>query len=94
MNGSVRESGEKFMGSYVNPNSDGFWEAVNSEIYVDKTELIRYTNKVMRTSQKYVCVSRPRRFGKRYIRILSTWMKRICCYRCAMFMIIVAGHLF
>ena len=52
------------MGIYLNPGNDGFQEAVRSEIYVDKTELIRYTNKYLNTEQKYICVSRPRRFGK------------------------------
>ena len=52
------------MGSYLNPGNELFFTAVNSEIYVDKSNLIRYTNRVIRTMQKYVCVSRPRRFGK------------------------------
>jgi hypothetical protein len=38
--------------------------AVGSEIYVDKTEMIRHLNAVVDTSQRYVSVSRPRRFGK------------------------------
>lgn len=52
------------MGIYLNPGNEKFQEAVNSAIYVDKTELIRYTNSVMHTTQKYICVCRPRRFGK------------------------------
>lgn len=52
------------MGIYLNPDNDGFWESVRSEIYVDKTGLIAYMNKYMNTEQKYICVSRPRRFGK------------------------------
>lgn len=52
------------MGSYLNPGSELFAEALRSEIYVDKTGLIACTNKVLGTMQKYVCVSRPRRFGK------------------------------
>ena len=52
------------MGNYLNQNGDKFREVVNSEIYVDKTELINYTNSVLHTAQKYICVSRPRRFGK------------------------------
>lgn len=52
------------MGVYVNPGNSLFSEAVNSKIYVDKTEMIKYTNEVLSTAQKYVCVSRPRRFGK------------------------------
>ena len=52
------------MGIYLNPGSDQFQDAVNSEIYVDKTGLISYTNRVFMTTKKYLCVSRPRRFGK------------------------------
>ena len=52
------------MGSYLNPGYRGFQESLNSEIYVDKTDLIRVTNSVLCTQQKYLCVSRPRRFGK------------------------------
>lgn len=52
------------MGNYLNPGNEKFIQAINSEIYIDKTGLIRYTNKVLNTTQRYVCVSRPRRFGK------------------------------
>ena len=52
------------MGIYLNPGKGKFQEAVNSKIYVDKTELIEYTNSVLCSNQKYICVSRPRRFGK------------------------------
>ncbi len=52
------------MGIYLNPRNDGFKEAIRSEIYVDKTGLIACTNKYLGTEQKYICVSRPRRFGK------------------------------
>lgn len=52
------------MGILLNPGNMDFKKAINSEIYVDKTELIKYTNKVINTEQQYVCVSRPRRFGK------------------------------
>ena len=52
------------MGIYLNPGDELFQEAIRSEIYVDKTGLLNYTNKVLRTSRKYLCVSRPRRFGK------------------------------
>ena len=38
--------------------------AVNSEIFVDKTEMIQYLNSVINTQQRFVSVSRPRRFGK------------------------------
>ena len=52
------------MGIYLNPDNMNFQIAINSEIYVDKTELIKNTNKIIRTTNKYICVSRPRRFGK------------------------------
>ena len=52
------------MGTYLNTGCEKFKEAVNSQIYVDKTEMIEYLNRIARTEQKYVCVSRPRRFGK------------------------------
>lgn len=52
------------MGIYLNPGNDGFRESIRSEIYVDKTGLIACTNGLLGTEEKYVCVSRPRRFGK------------------------------
>ena len=52
------------MGIYLNPGNRLFQRALNSQIYVDKSELIAYTNKVLDSEQQYVCVSRPRRFGK------------------------------
>lgn len=57
------------MGRYLNPGMESFEKSVNSEIYVDKTGLVGYTNRVMNTVQGYVCVSRPRRFGKSMARI-------------------------
>lgn len=52
------------MGTYLNPDNSKFQEILNSDIYVDKTGLLNYTNSVVHTLQKYICVSRPRRFGK------------------------------
>jgi len=52
------------MGRFVNPGNEAFRVALNSEIYIDKTGLIEYTNKVMNTTQAFICNSRPRRFGK------------------------------
>ena len=52
------------MGTYLNPGKQSFQMAVNSEIFVDKTQMIRYLNTVVNTQQRYVSVSRPRRFGK------------------------------
>lgn len=67
------------MGIYLNPGNDGFWEAVHSEIYVDKTELILHTNRYMNTEQKFICVSRPRRFGKSMaLKMLAAYYSRGC----------------
>ena len=52
------------MGNFVNPGNDAFRVALASSIYVDKTGLLEYTNKVIGTLQAYICNSRPRRFGK------------------------------
>ena len=52
------------MGRFVNSGNSAFQVALNSEIYVDKTGLLAYTNKVMDTTAKFICNSRPRRFGK------------------------------
>ena len=52
------------MGQYLNPKPIGFQESLNSKIYVDKSGLIAETNVLLKTRQKYICISRPRRFGK------------------------------
>ena len=52
------------MGRFVNPNNSAFQVALNSQIYVDKTGMIAYTNRVLGTMEGYLCNSRPRRFGK------------------------------
>lgn len=52
------------MGTYLNPGVDRFEITVNSDIYVDKSEMITYFNSILKTEQRYVSVSRPRRFGK------------------------------
>lgn len=53
------------MGIYLDPGNEAFRQAVADDIYVDKTEMIALINKkINKSRQKYVCVSRPRRFGK------------------------------
>lgn len=52
------------MGMYVNRGNESFASARRSQIYVDKTGLLEYTNEVLGTEQRYICSSRPRRFGK------------------------------
>lgn len=67
------------MGIYLNPDNDGFQESVHSKIYVDKTGLIAYTNEIIHTEQKFICVSRPRRFGKSMtLKMLAAYYSRGC----------------
>ncbi len=52
------------MGIHLNPNNANFSETAN-ECYIDKTMLIDVTNDFLdKPSKKFVCISRPRRFGK------------------------------
>lgn len=41
-----------------------FEEIVNSDIYIDKSMMIEQVSSRIRTSDKYICITRPRRFGK------------------------------
>ncbi len=67
------------MGIYLNPGNMGFWQSVRSEIYVDKTGLISFTNRCINTEQCFMCVSRPRRFGKSMaLKMLAAYYSRGC----------------
>ena len=50
--------------SYWNPDNEDFKISCNGKIYVDKSMLIEYTNSILHTPERFICVSRPRRFGK------------------------------
>jgi hypothetical protein len=52
------------MGIFLNRGNEEFAAVVNGQLYVDKTDMIPFFNEVINTEQRYVCVSRPRRFGK------------------------------
>ena len=67
------------MGIYLNQNNIMFQEVINSEIYIDKTMLIGELNRMICTSDKYVCISRPRRFGKSMAaNMLTAYYSRGC----------------
>ena len=67
------------MGRFLNPGNDAFQVALNSEIYIDKTDLLKYTNKVLDTNQALICNSRPRRFGKSITaNMLAAYYSRGC----------------
>lgn len=46
------------MGTYFNPDNGSFRQAVRSEIYVDKTGLLKYTNKFLNTENNCIALSR------------------------------------
>ena len=67
------------MGMFLNPGNAGFTAALRSQIYIDKTEMIDFTNSVSGTEQRFVCVSRPRRFGKSMAaKMLTAYYSRGC----------------
>ena len=61
------------MGAYLNPGNVGFAEISNSG-YIDKTGMIEIINQRINTTNKLICVSRPRRFGKSYAALM------LCAY--------------
>lgn len=68
---------ERNPGCYVNPSADSFEAILAGKVYVDKTELIAYTNAVMNTPFRFLCVSRPRRFGKTFAaKMLAAYYSR------------------
>ena len=52
------------MGIYLNPSNENFKMTLASGEYVDKTGMLAVTNEFIDKANNYVCVSRPRRFGK------------------------------
>ena len=61
------------MGKYINIGNAEF-ESVRKDEYVDKSMLIAYVNSVLGSQNKFLCVSRARRFGK------SLAAKMLCAY--------------
>ena len=52
------------MSFYLNKSNDLFFDSINADIYVDKTMLIGNCNRLIRKPNKFMCITRPRRFGK------------------------------
>ena len=52
------------MGIYLNPGNALLKQARKSDIFIDKSMMIAQLNKLVDSENKFVCVSRPRRFGK------------------------------
>ncbi|MCD8201485.1 MAG: AAA family ATPase [Clostridia bacterium] len=67
------------MNDYLNPGNGSFQEHLDRKIYVDKTGLIKYTNECITYKDKFLCVSRPRRFGKSHAAdMLTAYYGRGC----------------
>lgn len=67
------------MGIFLNPGNAGFASSLRSDIYVDKTELLDFTNHVLGTEERFMCVSRPRRFGKSVaVKMMAAYYSRGC----------------
>lgn len=67
------------MGLYLNPGNLEFGRALAENIYVDKSELIHYTNDRVNKEMRFMCVSRPRRFGKSMAaNMLTAYYSRGC----------------
>ena len=52
------------MGIYLNPDNENFRRVLSADIYVDKTGMLSELNRFIDTGNNYICISRPRRFGK------------------------------
>ena len=67
------------MGLYLNPNADAFQIGLNSEIYVDKSLVLAELNKLACTQGNFICMSRPRRFGKSMVgNLISAYYSKGC----------------
>lgn len=67
------------MGRFVNPDNTTFQAALNTKIYIDKTQLIDFTNSLIGTTENFICNSRPRRFGKSYTaNMLAAYYSKGC----------------
>lgn len=67
------------MGLYLNPNADAFLEDKGTRIYIDKSLVIEELNKLVSTKEDFVCISRPRRFGKSMVgNMISAYYSKGC----------------
>ena len=68
------------MGEYLNPDNSDFLRVKNAELFVDKSEMIRYTNLLIGQLKNKICVTRPRGFGKTVdLAMLTAYYSRGCC---------------
>lgn len=66
------------MGNFIDKGNDGFASVRNTN-FVDKSMLIDEVNSVMLTENRYMCVTRARRFGKSVaVKMLNAYYDRSC----------------
>lgn len=66
------------MGRYLNPGNYGF-QAIRAGEYIDRSGLISLVNAKLDTKQKFLCISRARRFGKSFAaQMLCAYYDREC----------------
>ncbi len=67
------------MGIYLNSGNIAFQMSVNDDIYVDKSNIISFVNHRVDKNRRYICVSRPRRFGKSMTaQMIAAYYDRSC----------------
>ena len=67
------------MGIYLNPGNALLQRARKSEIFIDKSMMIAELNKLVDTENNFLCVSRPRRFGKSMMgNMISAYYSKGC----------------
>lgn len=54
------------MSIYLNTNTalENYKELLASKYFIDKSKIIERLNECISTSNKYICITKPRRFGK------------------------------
>lgn len=81
------------MGLYLNPGNELFQISVNDDIYVDKSGLISYTNSKLGKKDRFLCVSRPRRFGKSTdAEMLAAYYDKSCDSSCLFESLTIANN--
>ncbi len=66
------------MGYYLNPANDDLAKILKNKIYVDKSMLIAKLNEHIGTRSRFICISRPRRFGKSTaVKMLAAFYSRL-----------------
>ena len=65
------------MGIYVNPDSGRMRTNMRQDPYVDKSMILTELNKLYDAERRFLCVSRPRRFGKTMVgNLIATYYSR------------------